>query len=570
MESIVYENKEFILQAQINALHKSQAVIEFNLDGIIEWANDNFLSAMGYTLEEIQGQHHSMFAEPEYARGAEYKDFWERLRSGEFFSGEYKRLGKGGKEIWIQASYNPLLDEDGNPFKVVKFASDITAAKLESAYNKGQVEAIGRSQAVIEFTLDGIIEWANGNFLSVMGYTLEEIQGQHHSMFAEPEFARSSEYKEFWLKLKKGEFFSGEYKRLGKGGKEIWIQASYNPILDASGAPIKVVKFAQDVTDQVAEKLYLQESVDSMLHVVNAAASGNLTESIHVTGADAIGRMGDGLKSFLGDLKESISEIDVSARQLATATEQLTATSTKTGTSAKETSEQASSAATAADTISANIQTVAAGAEEMSASIKTVATNTNKASTVAGEAVTAAKHTNNVVLKLGKSSSEIGNFVKIIHSIAQQTNLLALNATIEAARAGEAGKGFAVVASEVKELANQTSSATEEISQKIEVIQIDVKEAIRDIAKITKIIDEINDIQSTIATAVEEQASTTAEIARNVHETAKGSSEIAETISKVATSAEGTSTDTTESLNSISALSQMANSLKKIVGRFEY
>ena len=261
LESIIQENKEFLLQAEVDALYKSQAVIKFTLDGVIEWANDNFLSVMGYQLEEIQGQHHSMFADTEYAQSAEYKQFWARLRSGEFFSGEYKRLAKGGKEVWIQASYNPILDTDGTPVKVVKFASDITASKQESAYNKGQIEAIGRSQAVIKFSLDGIIEWANDNFLSVMGYRLEEIQGKHHSMFAEPEYARSSEYKEFWGRLNRGEYFIGEYKRLDKWGKDVWIQASYNPLLDADGKPFKVVKYAQDITEQVTQKIYLQESV---------------------------------------------------------------------------------------------------------------------------------------------------------------------------------------------------------------------------------------------------------------------------------------------------------------------
>lgn len=570
MESIVQDNKEFLPQAELDALYKSQAVIKFTLDGVIEWANDNFLSVMGYTLEEIQGQHHSMFAEPEFARSAEYKEFWERLRQGEFFSGEYKRLAKGGKEVWIQASYNPILDEDGIPLQVVKFASDITKAKEESAYNKGQIEAIGRSQAVIEFTVDGVIEWANDNFLSAMGYDLKEIQGRHHRMFAEPEYAHSSEYEEFWSRLGKGEFFSGEYKRLAKGGDEVWIQASYNPILDAAGTPVRVVKYAQDITEQVTQKIYLQESVDSMLRVVNAAAAGDLTESIDITGEDAIGRMGEGLKTFLNDLKKSISDIIDYAQQLAGATVHLKDFSVKMGENATQTSEKANNVVSAAATISANIQTVAAGAEEMSASIKVVATNTNKASNVAEKAVSAAENSNLTMSKLGDSSIEIGKVVKVITSIAEQTNLLALNATIEAARAGEAGKGFAVVASEVKELANQTSRATEDISHKIEVIQNDIKVAINDINIISKIIEEINAIQATISTAVDEQTGTTSEIARNVHEAAKGSSEIAENISKVAESADSTSTDTLNSLKSISELTEMARSLQQIVGKFKY
>ena len=570
MEQISQKDTGFLLQAQLDALYKSQAVIKFTLDGIIQWANDNFLSVMGYTLEEIQGQHHSMFAEPEFARSSEYQEFWARLRNGEFFSGEYKRLAQGGREVWIQASYNPILDTDGTPIKVIKFATDITEAKKESAYNKGKIEAIRRSLAVIEFTLDGVIEWANDNFLSVMGYTLDEIQGQHHSMFADPGYALSSEYRGFWARLRNGAFFSGEYMRLAKGGREVWIQASYNPILNADGTPFKVVKYAQDVTEQVTQKIYLQESVDRMLHVVNAAAAGDLTETVDITGEDAIGRMGDGLRSFLKDLRKSIIDINESAQMLAKATVQLESTSTKMGENAQVTSAEASNAAAAAGTVSSNIQTVAAGAEEMSASIQTVATNTNQASKVAESAVSAAEQTNLIVSKLGQNSTEIGAFIKVINSIAQQTNLLALNATIEASRAGEAGKGFAVVASEVKELAKQTSRATEEINQKVDAIQTSVKEAIGEISEIGSIINEINHIQSTIATAVEEQTSTTSEIARNVHEAAKGSTEIAENITKVAASAESTSTDTRDSLKSISELAEMATSLQQIVGKFKY
>ena len=236
--------------AQIEALNKVQAVIEFNMDGTIITANENFLSTLGYRLEEVQGQHHSMFVEPHFKASTEYKDFWESLNRGEFESREYKRLGKGGKEVWIQASYNPILDLDGKPYKVVKFASDVTQQKLTNADFSGQIEAISKAQAVIEFNMDGTIITANDNFLSTLGYSLEELQGQHHSMFVEPHFKTSTEYKVFWESLNRGEFESKEYKRLGKRGKEIWIQASYNPILDLNGKPYKVVKFASDVTQQ--------------------------------------------------------------------------------------------------------------------------------------------------------------------------------------------------------------------------------------------------------------------------------------------------------------------------------
>jgi len=238
------------LRGQVEAIKKSQAVIEFNLDGTIINANDNFLSVVGYTLDEIKGQHHSMFVEPEYKVSPEYRQFWEALNRGEYRADEFKRIGKGGKEVWIQASYNPIFDTNGKPFKVVKYATDVTEQKLQNADYQGQIEGISKSQAVIQFNLDGTIITANDNFLSVLGYTLDEIKGQHHSMFVEPEYKASPEYKMFWESLNRGQDQTGQFKRIGKGGKEVWIQASYTPIPDLSGNPFKVVKYATDITEQ--------------------------------------------------------------------------------------------------------------------------------------------------------------------------------------------------------------------------------------------------------------------------------------------------------------------------------
>ncbi|KKM67620.1 hypothetical protein LCGC14_1469240, partial [marine sediment metagenome] len=234
----------------VDALNKSLAVIEFEPNGNIITANMNFLNAMGYRLEEVQGQHHSMFVDPDEAQGNDYKNFWQRLRNGEFISDEFKRNAKGGTEVWIQATYNPIVDEEGQVLKVVKFATDVTEQKLISAEASGQISAISKSQAVIEFNLDGTIIDANDNFLNALGYQLSEIKGQHHRLFIEPEHANSIEYKEFWAKLGRGEFDSGEYLRIGKQGQEVWIQASYNPIYDMNGKPFKVIKYASDITEQ--------------------------------------------------------------------------------------------------------------------------------------------------------------------------------------------------------------------------------------------------------------------------------------------------------------------------------
>ncbi len=260
-----------LIAGQIEAIGKSQAVIEFELDGTVRTANQNFLDALGYTLDEIRGRHHSMFVDPVERESAEYKAFWSRLRAGEYHAAEYKRIGKGGREVWIQASYNPVLDGNGKPFRVVKFATDVTEQKLRTANFTGQIEAIGKSQAVIEFELDGTVRTANQNFLDALGYTLDEIRGKHHSMFVEPAERESAEYKAFWDRLRTGKYQAAEYKRVGKGGREVWIQASYNPILDLNGKPFKVVKFASDVTEQVLARMRA-EHVGKLMETVAAGA----------------------------------------------------------------------------------------------------------------------------------------------------------------------------------------------------------------------------------------------------------------------------------------------------------
>ncbi len=242
------------LRSLMTAIDRSQAMIEFDLEGNILHANTNFLDCVGYRLDEIQGRHHRIFCTPDHASSLEYATFWKKLGEGAFDEGQYKRLGKGGKEIWLQATYNPVLDEQGNPFKVVKFATDVTHQRKTNAEYEGKVSAIERSQAVIEFDLNGRVLTANENFLSILGYRLDEVQGQHHRMFCDEEYLSSPAYRAFWAKLERGEYDSGEYKRVGKNGRELWISATYNPILDPDGRPYKVVKFANDVTESRARQ----------------------------------------------------------------------------------------------------------------------------------------------------------------------------------------------------------------------------------------------------------------------------------------------------------------------------
>ena len=245
-------------EGQINAIDKSLAVIEFDLEGVIQNANANFCATTGYELNEIKGQHHSMFVEPNYKMSPEYAAFWRDLKKGEFKSGEFKRVRKDGSELWIQASYNPIFDEFGQPTKVVKYASDVTEQKLKNAFNTGQIDAISKSQAVIEFDTKGNILVANDNFLATVGYSLDEIEGKHHRIFVTKQERESEQYQSFWKKLAEGQFYSGEFHRIAKDGSDIWIQATYNPILDLSGNVVKVVKYASNITEQKVKNAYFE------------------------------------------------------------------------------------------------------------------------------------------------------------------------------------------------------------------------------------------------------------------------------------------------------------------------
>jgi len=456
-----------------------------------------------------------------------------------------------------------------NDSMVLEAAEENLRLDERSAELAGQVAAINKSQAVIEFHMDGTIITANENFLGPMGYRLDEVKGKHHSMFVEEAYRRSGEYQSFWAKLNRGEYEAAEYKQLGKGGKEVWIQASYNPILDLNGKPFKVVKYATDVTAQVTAREELRQKVDRILAVVSSAAAGDLTQELTVKGADAAGQVGEALAKFLGELRSSIGSIGQNAHSLSTSSEELMSVAQQMAGTAEETATQANVVSAAAEQVSKNVGVVATGAEEMSASIKEIAKSSNEAARVAKQAVGVADSTNQTISKLGESSAEIGKVIKVITSIAQQTNLLALNATIEAARAGEAGKGFAVVANEVKELAKETAKATEDISQKIEAIQGDTKSAVGAIGQISGIINQISDISNTIASAVEEQTATTNEIGRNVAQAAKGSNEIAENIAGVAKAAQQTTDGATDTQKAARSLSGMAGQLQTLVSKFK-
>lgn len=458
----------------IEALESSQAIIEFTPQGRIVRANGNFLNAVGYTEREIVGQHHSIFCAPEYAATQAYRDFWTDMAAGKFRAGEFKRIGKGGRIVWLQASYNPVVDSSGKVVRVVKLASDITEEKALSLDHAGKVMAIGRAQAVIEFSTDGVILTANDNFLETMGYRLDEIQGRHHSLFCDADFAQSAEYRLFWEALSRGEFRAAEYRRVAKGGRPVYIQASYNPIFDDTGAVIKVVKFATDVTEKVNRRLY----------------------------NDGISRDID------GQLNGVLSQMDAA-------------------------NHMASGASSASTETSSIVSAVAAAAEELSASVRDIGSNMLSAkSSVEG----VFKHTetaNSFAANLSESAGAMNNVVAFIQNIASQINLLALNATIESARAGDAGKGFAVVASEVKNLANQAAASTKTIGEEIDKIQAVSAEVATALAFISTSMNDVLANVSNVASAIAQQEAVTGEISGNMQSAVTAVHEIEESLIRI-------------------------------------
>lgn len=440
--------------AVLSALSDSQAIIEFKLDGTILTANENFCQAMGYSLNQIKGQHHRMFVDSEYGNGAEYKEFWRNLAAGNFDSGEYKRIANGGREIWIQASYNPVVDAKGRPYKVVKIAADITEKTIAAADSNGQIEAIDRSQAVIEFELDGTIVNANQNFLNAVGYSLSEIKGRHHSIFVGNEYGASAEYRDFWAKLGRGEFDAGEYQRFGKGGKSIWIQASYNPIFDKAGRPIKVVKYASDITER-------KEVFAQVADVLKAYSEGDMSSSVDVPKGSEFQELADNINSFrdviselIGSIKDSTNTVTNGAESIASGNANLSSRTEQQAASLEQT-------ASSMDEISTTVQQTASNAGEANDLVKSAETKAVRGGDVIRETVEAMN-------EIKDSSGRISEIISVIDEIAFQTNLLALNASVEAARAGEQGRGFAVVASEVRNLAGRSATAAKEIKDLIE------------------------------------------------------------------------------------------------------
>jgi methyl-accepting chemotaxis protein len=533
--------------AQAEAINRSQAVIEFSMDGVILTANTHFLSAFGYTLAEIQGKSHGLFVEPEVRDSAEYRAFWASLNRGEFHAAEYKRRGKGGREIWIQASYNPVLDRHGKPWKVIKFATDITARKIRGLEDAGKIAAILRAQAVIEFDLDGVILTANDQFLNAFGYSLAELQGQHHRLLVEPSMRDSAEDRAFWARLQRGEYQAAVYKRIGKGDREVWVLASYNPILDEKGKPFKVVKFATDVTERKLETANFAGQIAAIgksLAVIEFAMDGTILTA-NENFLKAIGYRLDEIKGqhhriLVDPAEQNGAEYRALWEQLRGG-QYVAGEFRRLGKGGRDVWIQASYnpildlngrpfkvvkyatditdqvlARRKSENVRGMMEQVAAGADDLKLSVRNIADAMAKSRDQASAAVVQVDNADQQAQRLNAAADAMGGIVVLIGNITGQINLLALNATIESARAGEAGRGFAVVASEVKNLAGQAKQATDRIGSEIEnmnSISADVASALK---VIKDAIESVSEYVSSTAASVREQSEVAAVMSSNM------------------------------------------------------
>ncbi|MCW8281826.1 MULTISPECIES: methyl-accepting chemotaxis protein [Agrobacterium] len=495
--------------AVLAALSKSQAIIEFDLSGKILAANENFCRALDYELSEILGRHHSMFVEPAVVASADYKGFWAKLAAGQFDQQQYKRIGKGGREVWIEASYNPVFRR-GKPVKVVKIATDITARKLKAAEDAGKIDALSRAQAIIEFSPNGEILTANENFLTALGYSLAEVQGRHHSMFCEPAYTQSPAYRQFWERLAGGDLVADEFMRLGKGGRKVFIQASYNPIFDMNGKVFKVVKFATDVTGRV-------ENVEKLAQCLTDLAEGDLAQSIDTPFIPSLERLRTDFNAASEKLKRAMTRVSENAGAISSGSNEIRSAADDL---ARRTEQQA-----------ASIEETAAALEEVTTAVGDSSRRAEEAGRIVARARDHAEHSGQVVRdaigamdQIEKSSREISSIIGVIDEIAFQTNLLALNAGVEAARAGEAGKGFAVVAQEVRELAQRSATAAKEIKNLINASGKQVENGVGLVTRagsaLQEIAEQVRDINTNVAAIVDaarEQSTALAEINQAVN-----------------------------------------------------
>ncbi|GAA4186071.1 methyl-accepting chemotaxis protein [Shinella granuli] len=528
------------------ALSRSQAVIEFDLSGNVLSANENFCRSLGYTQSEILGKHHRIFCDAPYAASEEYRQFWARLARGEYDSNSYRRLRKDGSDIWLRATYNPVL-RGGKPYKVVKFATDITDARHQSVEDASKLDALSRSQALIEFTPTGEILGANENFCAALGYALAEIVGKHHRMFCDPTYVQTQAYTDFWQSLADGQFVANEFVRYGKGGREIWIQAAYNPVRDLNGRVFKVVKIATDVTERMS-------AINMLGNVLKALAEGDLTQRLAQTFVPSMEGVRKDFNDAIAGLHETMRTVEANADAIASGAQEIRSAADDL---AKRTEQQA-----------ASVEETAAALEEITTTVADSSRRADEAGVLVSKTRVGAEKSGEVVKKaisameqIEQSSREISSIIGVIDEIAFQTNLLALNAGVEAARAGEAGKGFAVVAQEVRELAQRSASAAKDIKGLIITSGEQVRNGVALVGEtgraLQEILVQVQDVHTNVTAIVEAS-----------REQSVGLREINQAVNAMDQTTQQNAAMVEESTAASHAMAREADSLHELIRRF--
>ncbi len=479
----------------LQALDRSLAIVQFDPQGSVVAANPMFCDGLGYRLDEIVGRPHTVLASAEDAATEAYRDLWVKLCRGGSGVREYKRVGAGGAELWVKATYNPVLNGKGDLVRIVAVATLVTAEKVKAVETESKLAALSRVQAVIEFKTDGTVLTANDNFLNLLGYRLDEIVGRHHSMFVDPIDAQSPDYQTFWRTLNEGTFVSNSFRRLGKGNKEVWIQASYNPVFDGAGRVAKIVKFASDITDLTILAAGLDRLARNDLEM---PIERDFTPAFQKL-RDDFNKAHDNLKVALLKVREATAAITDGSQEIAKASDDL----------ARRIEQQA-----------ASLEETSAAMNEITSTVAQSAESARQATDLAGTAhrdatagILVAEKAVQAMDGISASSRSIANTISVIDEIAFQTNLLALNAGVEAARAGDLGRGFAVVASEVRALAQRSATAAKEIEALILSSSSQVQEGVKLVGdtgryfnEIVVRIDDVNRTVTSIASGSKSQA----------------------------------------------------------------
>ena len=532
----------------LEAIGRSLAIVEFSPAGEVVSANEKFCELMGYGLAEIKGRHHSLFVEPDVAKSAGYKEFWARLGRGEMDSREYKRIGKAGKQVWLQASYNPVVSRSGRVLKVVAVATDVTVAKLLAAENACKLAAISRTQVIVEYSPDAKIVDVNENFMKKTGFAREKAVGMEHRLFVDPVYAQSSEYQEFWRRLNRGEQINEQFKRIVDGGKELWIEASYNPIFDLDNRVVKIVNFVNDVTDRVG-------AVNRIAGGLSRLSEGDLEQRIDEPFIPTLDQLRLDFNGSLETLERSMLAISANAQAIRSGVGEIT---TAADDLSRRTEQQASS-----------LEQTAAALEEITATVKRTAEGANHARDVVASAKIDADKSGEVVrgamnamAGIEKSSKQISQIIGVIDEIAFQTNLLALNAGVEAARAGDAGRGFAVVASEVRALAQRSAEAAREIKGLISASTAQVDQGVT-------LVRQTGDALERIVSQVVEINGVITDIAASAHEQATGLQQVNSAVSEMDKVTQQNAAMVEETTAASHALSRETVELAQLIGRYQ-